>query len=361
MLSGAPKVYKPNRPSKHNVKALEIFAGSSRWSAAMASLGIETEAYDILDGENVDILNGSVHRKLLAQIKQGVFRVVHFGFPCSSWSRARKNDGRGPPPLRDDGEYLFGLPNLTQKDQERVDYANKLLEQTLILLEAAIKQGCIVTFENPRNSRVWKVPALEELVQRYSGELAFVDFCQYFEPWKKSTTFKVWNLEGLGDVFKRCAQKGKLCSCSGREHVQLIGKDPITKKFRTKIAEPYPQQMCNDIASYVVQALHKNNNKNERHSWPKPKQRQRAVPACPAVIRVLPLQLPMPPKKAEASAAEDAQLAEQDAAATKEGRCAAGQACIDAGLGHNIRPGLGSCRGGPAVACIRSCRWPASC
>ena len=38
-------------------------------------------------------------------------KYVWMGTPCHSWSRARRWDGRGPGPLRDDHQFLMGYPD----------------------------------------------------------------------------------------------------------------------------------------------------------------------------------------------------------------------------------------------------------
>ena len=59
-------------------------------------------------------------------------KYCHFGLPCRTTSRAREipmsSKHHGPKPLRSD-EFPDGIPNLTQKDKERLDLANKSMLQ----------------------------------------------------------------------------------------------------------------------------------------------------------------------------------------------------------------------------------------
>ena len=117
---------------------------------------------------------------------------MHAGLDCKTWSRARKNDGQGPPPLRDDAN-VYGLPRLSAGDAEKVRIANRLLANVLRLLAAAIDARVPFSIENPRSSRLWLVPELLDRARREGAEWAHVDYCQYQVPWRKSTTFLLFN------------------------------------------------------------------------------------------------------------------------------------------------------------------------
>ncbi len=68
--------------------------------------------------------------------------------------------------------------------------------------------------------------------------------------------FVSWNLGDLNAVLKVCG-RNKICIRTGKEHVSLICKDPATKTLKTKIAEPYPEQLCRDIVSYIANQVSK--------------------------------------------------------------------------------------------------------
>ena len=92
---------------------LEIFAGKAGVTRAVRSEGtIVLPPVDIvLSKEVVSVTNledEKVWQKIDKWITSGVIDLVHFGTPCSSFSRARKDDG-GPRPLRSE-EFPGGLP-----------------------------------------------------------------------------------------------------------------------------------------------------------------------------------------------------------------------------------------------------------
>ena len=84
--------------------------------------------------------------------------------PCESWSRARKHDGLGLPPLRDDFGSLYGLKILSSRDAEKIERGNRLLKTTFQLASACIKYGVPWTIENPFSSRAWLTSEMQRLV-----------------------------------------------------------------------------------------------------------------------------------------------------------------------------------------------------
>ena len=112
---------------------------------------------------------------------------VHIGLPCQSWSRARRADGRGPGPLRDDGQFLMGLPNLSDKDRLKVTQGNRLMYNSVRILRACIQSDVLWSLENPMTSRVWKAKAVKGIAKH--GIFHRADFCQYGCSWRKATYF----------------------------------------------------------------------------------------------------------------------------------------------------------------------------
>ena len=80
-------------------------------------------------GSACDLLQPRVLASLLKfiQIHSSEIALVWMGTPCTTWSRARKNDG-GPPPLRNGSEWLWGFPNLPARDLEKISQGNALLD-----------------------------------------------------------------------------------------------------------------------------------------------------------------------------------------------------------------------------------------
>ena len=81
---------------------------------------------DILQSTVHDLEKKSLQSFIVDLIERGLVVGVWMGTPCTSWSRARRHDGKGPPPLRSD-EHLWGLAGLNLKDQARVKSGNNHL------------------------------------------------------------------------------------------------------------------------------------------------------------------------------------------------------------------------------------------
>ena len=177
VASNGHKLFTPKNPNGLK-PALELFAGCAAWSRALCHHGFTVHAYDICWGSDGDILSPQVFAKILSAIKRQDFSVVHFGMPCESWSLARKWDG-GPPPLRDNDLFLYGRPNLTRHDREKVLRGNQLLKSTCHLALACMTFEIPGTIENPQTSRAWLTHEMHGLI----GKGAF---------------FQMSNMESLG-------------------------------------------------------------------------------------------------------------------------------------------------------------------
>ena len=224
--------------------------GSAGFAKAVHAAGWAAEGWDHADDPRADLLDDSLIECLVLRISRKEVAGVHAGLDCKTWSRARKNDGRGPPPLRDDTN-VYGLPLLAAADTEKVRIANRMLANVLRLLAAAIEAGVPFSIENPRSSRLWLVPELLDYARSAGAEWAHVDYCQYQVPWRKSTTFLLFNWLPAQPSLLRCTGCQKRCSATGKAHITLKGKDPLCV-FWTSRACPYPVALCRDLAKLVV-------------------------------------------------------------------------------------------------------------
>ena len=212
---------------------LELFSGSGHLSKKLRKHGLTVESWDILAGPQFDLLKRQNVEDIIDRICKGKIAYVHVGLPCQSWSRARRSDGSGPGPLRDDGQFLMGLPNLTVR-----------------ILRACITHDVLWTLENPMTSRVWKTRAAKLLSKHAVFHRA--DFCQYNQPWRKATYFLAHPRLTLS--LQQCRGTKGLCSRTLQPHIVLQGVD-ANGTFLTKVAEPYPYSLANHIARKVKTIL----------------------------------------------------------------------------------------------------------
>ena len=245
---GAPKVFLPAPEKDKKTWVIEVYAGSCHLSKAAAQAGYRALAIDIQFGLSCDILDSHVRRFIVDFASQHEVKLVWFGMPCQSWSRARRDDG-GPPPLRDDDQFLWGRPNLGRKDQSKIELGNQLLLHTLTLIHQLRALHVPWALENPWSSRCWLVPEISTMLEHHTINLKQVDYCQFNTPWKKSTGVMFESCD-LHSIFKVCKPVNGRCSATHRKHFILAGQDSAGQ-WLTHRAQPYPPQLCRSI----IQAL----------------------------------------------------------------------------------------------------------
>ena len=173
-----------------------------------------------------------------------------FGFPCGTFSAARRHGDGGPPPLRGiNPKDINGLPGLQGKDLARVQSANALLKRMHELMKLAESVGLPFYFENPLRSKLWIHPIIKKWIRHHRTTTVQFDYCQFGLPWMKPTQILAYNNRDFNvSIGCRCAPKWKngvcLCSRTGQPHEELKGLVPGTKQFKTAVACPYPQQFC---------------------------------------------------------------------------------------------------------------------
>jgi hypothetical protein len=117
---------------------LEVFAGTARITKSLQQRGIQAFPVDICISPFHNVLDSKLEHRLFNLVRTGRVSFVWCGMPCTSFSRARKWDGRGPGPIRTD-DYLWGLPDLSFADKNKVDTGNALLYFTIRLLRLCEK------------------------------------------------------------------------------------------------------------------------------------------------------------------------------------------------------------------------------
>ena len=157
-------------------KCLELFSGCIVLSKGLCRYGFAAEAWDVEYNYFSDLSKPEVLASILDRIRAHEFSYVHLGTPCSTWSRARRNDGRGPHPLRADHANLFCFSQLSAKDQDKVRMGNLLLNISIEVFVACIEANVAVSMENPASSRIWLTPVTQRLLP-------------FGTPWRKATSF----------------------------------------------------------------------------------------------------------------------------------------------------------------------------
>ena len=233
-----------------------VFGGTFGLAKAFCHEGLLSEGWDRESSTGLDLLDPRVVDWFKMKIRQGRYVALSFDFPCVTWSRARRPNGKGPRPLRGDTPSdLFGFSDLQGTDLLKVQEGNRLLAVVEDIIKLRIPQQIVVFLENPQSSRLWLTPALRKLMAFSTCIIRNAHFCQYGKQWKKPARFAFWiphSHQHFHLTLKQCTVHNGLCSKTQQPHRILEGRDVETGLFWTKIAEPYPGEMCRDIATAVM-------------------------------------------------------------------------------------------------------------
>ena len=231
---------------------IELYGGLCGMSRAVARRGGIAESFEIMRDPREDLRRRSQRRALFARIRAGRVAGIWIGITCASWSRARRAPpgSRMPCALRDDGEFILGLPNLSEKDQVKVDDGNDSLVFLCTLIDLCLKHNTMIVVENPCTSRLWIAPALVSRILRCASSQN-IDYCAFGETWRKRTRLISWvrPLTGLPPL---CAWKKDVCSYRGQKHELLTGFGK-GGAFKTAVASPHPQSMFRLIVPQLME------------------------------------------------------------------------------------------------------------
>jgi hypothetical protein len=232
---------------------VELFSGVGRLSTEMNENDCACIPIDIAYGVKHNMLHSPNERCFFNLLRKRLIRFVWIGLHCSSFSVARKLDGLGPKPLRDDHMYIMGLPDLSRSDAKLVSNGNLLLLMAVRTIRLCNQLGIPWALENPLSSRVWNTPVIKTLVDEIVPAFIDLDFCQFGELWKKPTRIMYKGID-FSPLGLRCQTCEGRCSRTGKKHVTLQGKD-AWGQFLTLKAQPYPFDLCNLVASLTARAL----------------------------------------------------------------------------------------------------------
>ena len=257
---------------------LELFCGSGRLSDALRkrleSAGrrdVEVIGFDLLQGRTGDLLNNDTYQRVMAMINSGRCLGVWLAPPCSSWSSSRRHDEhKGAPPLRS-RQHVLGLPSLDSKQRRQVQTANALMQRTCDFAVSSVLNRVPFCIENPDKSLIFDTAQFKHLASLPEVVATRYDFCQFGEPYRKATRLLSYGFPMLSSRARTCSSRGGVCSRTGAEHELLSGLVECPKEYehllgpvrpgqegkprmiwKTKLAEPYPVEFCEEMASQMV-------------------------------------------------------------------------------------------------------------
>ena len=185
--------------------------------------------------------------------------------PRSSWTRIMDINWEGKRPgcrpLRTDAQpmgiekHANGDP-LTEKERRKLADANRLLSFCLGVIKFCIKYGVMVSFENPRGSRVFLTKSFLEVADHPSVLWQTASYCQYGTPWRKNTHFVTWNCPDF--ALRTCkpprGTSRSICTYTKKPHAELIGKSSAGE-WETRKAQSYPPGLCAQIATACIRSF----------------------------------------------------------------------------------------------------------
>ena len=136
--------------------------------------------------------------------------------------------------------FLWGLPNLDDKFRAQLLEANRVVRNTLKILDLIIEHNISFAVGNPQSPKLWQLQHFRRHLKHGRYVELDTDFCAYGMPWRKRTPFYASGFAATRGLDSRCCGRHGLCSFSGKHHIQLRGSLPGHRLNLTKEAEPYP-------------------------------------------------------------------------------------------------------------------------
>lgn len=214
---------------------LELFAGTARLSSAVRGTGRAIlRGVDITNGSHHDLRRRATQLLILHWLQSGFIRFVHMGTPCTVFSRAR--------------HFLRNLEKARERERTGLEFALFTAE----VITVCNRYGIHWSLENPRNSRLFEVPFLQQLLQSSMVTRVDLGFCQFGEPFKKPTSLFT-TCSPLSSLSRHCNHRRHSTVLRGSERVMVDGK--WTTQPRTRRAGAYPWMLVSEWAQVIAQFL----------------------------------------------------------------------------------------------------------
>ena len=295
-------------PSSFTLKVLYLFAGAERKTSVVECLrrltkdaGWELEAHeiDLKRGEGFDLTQERLQSKILSDIAAGLFHCVICTPPCSTWTRVRMANRRGPPPLRSK-EHPWGYPWVKRRFQHELDLGNELVRFSIEVWATVDKHpqsvdGLPVFLfgEHPEDlgqvkreedgmqfnpASIWQLEEIRRLVDKQGPvQTVGINQCCWGAPWRKPTrlvttavSVQAWGPCQWPVMDEDNAYQGPLeRNCQCKVTMSLARKEE-DEGFRTSGTDVYPPKLDLGIAealmSHIQTALDASSKEGEGES-----------------------------------------------------------------------------------------------
>ena len=200
------------------LRVLYLFAGEERKTSVASYLRaltekkgwrLEIEEVDIRRSPQQDLSVTDFQDRIIARVSSGEFHAVICTPPCSTWTRVRMANLRGPPPLRS-REYPWGFPWVSNRHKHQLELGNELVRFAIRVWAAAANRHTaqdgtqiFVFGEHPEDlgavireedrlllipSSIWQLPEVRSLISTSSSlQTVAINQCCWGAPWRKPT------------------------------------------------------------------------------------------------------------------------------------------------------------------------------
>jgi len=214
----------------------------------MEAMGFAVKRIDKELGPAGDLSVPANRARILRDARMGKILGASLGPPCTSLSTMQDLTR-----VIRTRQFPKGVPNLDPYDQQRVDEGNLHALFCLKLMQILKRRGRPCVIENPRASRLWYFDETEALI-RGGATLLTLDMCAYGAKWRKRTGLLTSGLDEFGRaaLSRLCGGSSRCCGRTGRPHILLKGKDAVSGRNWTSLAQVYPRRYCSAIASALT-------------------------------------------------------------------------------------------------------------
>ena len=206
-------------PSRFTYRVLYLFAGGERKTSVVEQLrkilqkkgwDLEAVEVDLKRGDQWDLSDESLQDSIIKDLEAGKYHGVICTPPCSTWSRVRCANLRGPPPLRTK-EHPWGFPWVGRKWGKELHLGNILVKFSIRVWSTVCR--CPVSFdgyvifsfgEHPEDlgavireedrvklvpASIWQLSEIINLVNDPNNDVQTVAInqCCWGTPWRKPT------------------------------------------------------------------------------------------------------------------------------------------------------------------------------
>ncbi len=247
---------KAAKAGRRSPTALSLFSGAGRSARFLSNRGFSTAEVDWEHNSCNDLstLQGCADAELL-ELDSDVLMIE---IDCATWSTARRAPATSSLPhrLRRAGKFTLGLPNLPQRDRQKLQAANRCVRSTVRMVKSSIRRGKSVFLENPHSSLIWGFLEKSLDAEIAAGKITFCTctMCAYGTPWRKGTKVMLWGPQAANVALRKCCSK-KLCQFSKKMHEPLSSNTVVMvedKVFATKKAQTYPNKFVRHLLGQLV-------------------------------------------------------------------------------------------------------------